>query len=365
MKSTFIITLLSLFVATTSIAQSNKAQIQFQKTVHNFGTINEADGEKFYSFKFKNGGKAPLIINNVKASCGCTTPEWTKAPIGPGKEGFIKVSFDPKNRPGPFNKSITITSNAEESSKILYIKGSVIAKAKTIDDKYTSKMGGLMFKSNHLAMTSIKNTASKTEYIEMHNPTAKPISVAFDRIPAHIKLDKTKLTVAPKQDAKVAVTYNAAKKNDWGFNTDKIFVIVNNQRDGKNKISVSAEIKEDFSKLTEQQKLNAPKATFKSKMFSFGDIKQGESKSYTYEFSNTGKSDLVIRKIKESCGCTVTKLKSKVIKPGEKSQIDVTFNSKGKSGKQMKTITVITNDPKNSKIVLRVKGNVTGGTKRN
>lgn len=123
MKSAFIISLLSLFLATTGMAQSSKPQIQFSKTTHNFGTIKEEDGEQFYQFKFKNAGKAPLIINNVKASCGCTTPEWTKAPIASGKEGFIKVSFDPKNRPGPFNKSITITSNAEESSKILYIKG--------------------------------------------------------------------------------------------------------------------------------------------------------------------------------------------------------------------------------------------------
>ena len=109
---------------------SNGAKIEFAKETHDFGDIKYgSDG--VYNFEFKNTGSAPLILSNAKGSCGCTTPFWSKEPINPGKTGSIKVEYDTK-RPGPFNKSVTITSNASnEPTKIIHIKGTVGAKPET------------------------------------------------------------------------------------------------------------------------------------------------------------------------------------------------------------------------------------------
>ena len=364
MKNLIFTLLFSLFISTQVSAQTQIAEISFIKESHNFGTINEIDGPKAYKFIFKNTGKKPLIISNVKASCGCTTPEWTKAPIASGKSGYIKVSFDPKNRPGPFNKSITVSSNAIHSQKKLIIKGSVKERIKTMDDKYRYTMEGLKLKSNHIAMTKVFNTDKKTEILYIFNPTDKKISMQFDRIPSHISLDKTKITVNPKQKAQVKITYDALKKKDWGFVTDRILVIVNNKRDPKNRITVSADIQEDFSKLTETQLKQAPKAVFGNSIFNFGEINEGEIRNYKFTFKNEGKSDLVIRKLKSSCGCAIAKMDSKTIKAGQSSVINVTFNSKGKTGKQLKTITVITNDPRKYQTTLRVKGNILNTKKK-
>ena len=124
--------LLMIFVAsagTTAIAQEvpNGAKIEFEKEVHDYGTIeNGANGE--CSFEFKNTGNAPLIISNAKGSCGCTVPSWPKEPIAPGATATIKVKYDTK-RPGAINKSVTITSNATNSpTKVIRIKGNVKAK---------------------------------------------------------------------------------------------------------------------------------------------------------------------------------------------------------------------------------------------
>jgi hypothetical protein len=78
-----------------------------------------------HEFVFKNMGSAPIVITNVRASCGCTTPQWTKEPIPPGQTGTIKAVFNSTGRPGAFNKSITVTSNATESVKVLKISGTV------------------------------------------------------------------------------------------------------------------------------------------------------------------------------------------------------------------------------------------------
>ncbi len=105
-------------------------KIEFTKDTHDYGNVKYgADGTT--TFEFKNTGKAPLIISNAKASCGCTVPDWTKDPVNPGQKGNLKVTYDTK-RPGLINKSITVTSNAvNEPTKVLRIKGEVGAKPET------------------------------------------------------------------------------------------------------------------------------------------------------------------------------------------------------------------------------------------
>ncbi len=106
-------------------AQSG-AQITFSEEKHSFGEIEE--GPKVnHEFMFINTGTEPLVLSNVKASCGCTTPSWPKEPILPGEEGSIMVTYNTARRIGAFNKSITITSNSNETTKVLYISGKVNA----------------------------------------------------------------------------------------------------------------------------------------------------------------------------------------------------------------------------------------------
>ncbi len=99
-------------------------EIIFESETVDYGTIDKgADGVR--EFKFTNSGKSPLIISNARGSCGCTVPTWPKEPIKPGESGVIKVKYD-TSRPGPINKSVTITSNAKTPTKVLRIKGNVL-----------------------------------------------------------------------------------------------------------------------------------------------------------------------------------------------------------------------------------------------
>lgn len=111
--------------------------IKFEKLIHDYGTIQyDANGD--CEFKFKNTGKEPLVLSNVTASCGCTTPSWPKEPILPGKSGSIKVHYDTK-RVGTISKTITVLSNASEDRVVLQIKGNILAKpVETIPEKAKS-----------------------------------------------------------------------------------------------------------------------------------------------------------------------------------------------------------------------------------
>ena len=77
-------------------------KIVFDQITHDFGSFKESAGLQTYSFEFTNKGNAPLILNAVNASCGCTSPEWTRQPVVPNATGMIKVTYNPANRPGSF-----------------------------------------------------------------------------------------------------------------------------------------------------------------------------------------------------------------------------------------------------------------------
>ena len=112
--------------AATAI-QVGGAEISFEKEVHDYGVM-EQNGNGQCEFVFTNTGTEPLLITNARGSCGCTVPEWPREPIAPGASSAIKVKYDTK-RIGLINKSVTITSNGETSTKIIRIKGEVKAPA--------------------------------------------------------------------------------------------------------------------------------------------------------------------------------------------------------------------------------------------
>ncbi len=99
-------------------------RFKFDKTEHDFGTINEGDVVETV-FAFTNVGKTELIITSAKGSCGCTVPQWPKEPIMPGEAGEIKVKFNSYRKPNLQQKQITLRTNTEGGKEILKIRAQV------------------------------------------------------------------------------------------------------------------------------------------------------------------------------------------------------------------------------------------------
>jgi Protein of unknown function (DUF1573). len=106
-------------------ASSDFAVFEWASAAHDFGKIKQGVPVT-HEFKFTNKGKIPLIITNVQASCGCTTPAWTRDPVLPGGEGYIKATYNAAAA-GAFNKTVTVTANIEPGFIQLVIKGEVEA----------------------------------------------------------------------------------------------------------------------------------------------------------------------------------------------------------------------------------------------
>jgi hypothetical protein len=339
-------------------SQTVQPKISFEKNLHDFGKFKEADGKVTYKFEYVNTGGADLIIQNVSASCGCTAPRWTREPVPPGGKGFVAATYDPAGRPGTFRKYVTVISNSNPGNVRLTIAGEVEAKPRTIQDDYHYAMGPMRLKSNHLAFGNLKNTATAEKQLEVINTSDKNVEIAFQRVPGHVTIEAIPSSLKPNQKGLILASYNAPARNDWGFVIDRMNLSINGVTERNYSLVVSANIEEDFSALSPEEMAQAPAINVDNTEFNFGKIKQGEKVEHIYVLTNSGKSDLHIRKVKASCGCTAVQPEKNVIAPGESVNIKTVFNSAGKTGNQNKTVTIITNDPKKSKLILWVKGEV-------
>jgi hypothetical protein len=339
-------------------AQEKAPGIQFSSVVHNFGTIKEDGGLVSKTFKFTNNGDTPLIISKVSSSCGCTASEWSKEPLLPSGESTIKITYNPKGKPGPFNQSITIYSNASASGKVLTIRGHVSPRAKTLEEIYRRKIGELGVSNSHLSVGKVFVDEIKVDTLKLYNFDSNPLRLTFEMIPKHITILSSPDVLEPHKEGNVIIAFDANKLNDWGFVINRIRVKVNDENLQGNLISVSANIEENFSMLSEKELANSPQIEFTEINKDFGTVNEGEVIEHEFLFTNTGKSDLIIRKIKASCGCTTAAPKTTVIKPGEQSSLSASFRTNGFSGRQSKTITVISNDPNRSTMALRLSGTV-------
>lgn len=128
MKKTILLAVLFLGIGKLAQSQTvslNQAELTFQKEVHDYGDIKQGSNGDC-TFKFTNTGTSALIISNAVGSCQCTVPEWPKNPIKPGESATITVHYNTA-RVGDINKTVTLTANIEGGTKVVRIKGRVIA----------------------------------------------------------------------------------------------------------------------------------------------------------------------------------------------------------------------------------------------
>lgn len=350
--------ILSLF--STGIYVMGQPQMKLSGTEHDFGKFKEEAGRQKFDFLVMNTGNQPLVIQNIVTSCGCTMPEWTKSPIPPKGTGKITAIYDPVNRPGKFNKTLSVYTNSKPEVAVLVIKGEVVPREKTMEEIFTFPVGSVRFESNHLAFTNVKKTEKKIRVMQVINPSQEPAKIEFENTKPHLNLRANPETLKPGQKGIIEGTYDATKNDKWGHVSDLIKVKINGVVQPKVYYYVSANLVEDFSELSKEDLANAPVFKLEASTVDLGKIPGSTPKEVEFKFTNEGKSDLVIRHIRSTCGCTAIQqgVKGESVKPGESSSIKATFNSGSYKGKVTKAIYVYTNDPRKSEAVLMLTAEV-------
>jgi len=349
----------TLCMALTAVALlAQNPVITFEKTEHDFGKIHEEDGRVSTVFEFKNEGMAPLVLSNVRASCGCTTPTWTKEPVEPGQTGSITVTYNPNGRPGRFQKTVTITSNASEPTKKVYIKGEVLPKQAKPVNKYTLAVGTLNMKSKTLDLGTVKKGENKSGELEYANlgKEAHKVELATNAADAYMINQVTLAEIKPNEIGKFVFAIDTKSTKLYGPVEAKAYVVI----DGKKEISetyeltVRANIVEDFSNLSVEEKQQAPIIETEPEVQA-GTVTAGKNLKYNLGVKNSGVNPLVIRRV-YVIDKNIKVKAPKSIKTGKKSNVTVEVNTKGlQAGAYTREVVIITNDYMNP--IKRVKLN--------
>ncbi|MEO0896673.1 MAG: DUF1573 domain-containing protein [Bacteroidota bacterium] len=345
MKRIWIFTAILAF-STLAFGQS----IKFEKTTHDFGKMEKGDLAE-HTFTFTNTTDADLKLSRVKASCGCTTPSWTNTAVAPGATGEIKVKYN-TSRIGPFTKTVTVTVNEAERPTILYIKGAVNTPLANSDVNFPNKIGNLGFDKITQNVGVLDSDKEKTMIYKVKNLGPKPINFLKD-MDKEIMFDVDVMPPAltPGAVGTITVKVHGEKFISFGAFDKAITLYTNDEKVNAKNLKMTGNINRVF---TEEELAEMPNIKFDMTDYKGGTVLEGEKVEVAYAFTNTGKEDLIIESVKASCGCTATAPKDKIVKAGETSEILATFNSRGRKGKQSKSITVRTNDPDNPTVVLRL-----------
>ncbi len=336
-----------IFLANTVLFGQLNEPLFFKEKTHDFGEILELQGNADYEFVFANNSGRPVRIISVQASCGCTTPDWSKDAVAPGKTGFIKASYDPRGRPGYFNKSLTVTTDLSGNPVVLQIKGTVVDKITVKDETLSATNGNLKLKNSSFSLGKvfINKEISTTEFVIVNDGKEK---IDFTQVvaPSYIQV-MTPPSLQPGERSVIKLTYDAKAKNLYGFQSDNIELKTTDILAPNKSFSVYATIEEYFSPMKPEELAKAPVLTFEKYEINFLRAKKDQPVENTISLQNKGKKNLELRFIQTNCSCVVASSDKQVLKPGEVATLTVKFMTQGRSGTQNKSITVYSNDPRN------------------
>ncbi len=349
-----LLSMLILFV-NFSFGQGN---LKFENETYDFGDIKEDGGYVETIFGFINDGDQPIKITGVRASCGCTTPGWTKEEVMPGDSGFVKARYNPRNRPGKFRKSLRVSSNGGQ--KMLYITGLVMPKPRNVLEEYSISSGNLRLKQRSLNFGKITTEKTVEKNFDVYNSGSDSIQLYTElmEVPDHLQLKLQPEVIAAGEKGVLTIQFDPVKRDDLGFLSDNITIQTDSVVTQKNQFYVISSIEEFFPEMSADKLDKAAKLQIEERVFDFGKASAGDMVEAEFVLTNAGREKLNFRKIKSNCSCVTYDIKSSNIKKGKSQTLKLMFDTRGRRGNQYKTVTIFSNDPVAPTQMVTIKGTI-------
>lgn len=329
--------------------------IKFNETTHEFGNIKEEKGDAKFDFIFTNVSKQVIFIRKVETSCGCTTPKFNTDSVLPGAQGKITAIYETENKSGNFHKFMYVYFNISDNFQSLAIKGDVTPIVRKVyqQKEFTVDYGNLAYSESVAQFNTILNTEVKEKMIKVYNYNPYPIKILeINELPDFASIRLTDSTLNVSDSIKIYIKLDGSKIKESGDLFKRIGLLTDDETAPQKLLYIRYSMKEDFSKLTKKQLKKAPKAEFnRSFPVPLGTRTAGEIFKDTIRIINTGKTDLVIKKVIPSCSCLRYKLAKTTLKPGESALINLNFDIVNQPiGEQKKFLKIFTNDPSRPEI---------------
>lgn len=336
--------LLTLFVLCVA-AMPLHAQLRFDPAEWDFGTIEEQAGRVSHRFTGRNGTGKPVVILDVVTSCGCTASEFSRRPVLPGEETEITVTFDPRDRPGSFEKQLHVYSTDRERIATLTIRGEVAPRPRSLAERYPVDAGGGLRLSHTLcAFSYLRQGQTQQSVVGIVNDSPRPIRLAL-----RAELESGALQadcpgrLAPGEEATIALTYRLPSGSDrYGTLRDALRPIVDG---APSTVTVTAHAIAVDAVPGPQEKRAISEIS--ENFVKFGVVKQGgQPVRRTLTLRNRGEAPLVIRAVEHDGPIAATCAPGTTVAPGGWLALEVAFDPRRADfGPASAHLTLVTNDP--------------------
>ena len=308
-------------------------------------------------FVMKNEGNKPLVIHNMLKSCGCTEVEYPKKSIAAGESFVVKAVYDAKQM-GTFNKQVCLYTNAADEPFILSMRGRVVSNVVDFAGPYNEMLGEIKSDVQEVEFDDVNRGDRPVQRIHIFNPTDQMMEPVVMHLPNYLQAQVSPSKVAPRHSAVVTLVLDSKKLRDLGLKQTSIYL---GERPGdkiapEKEIVVSSVLLPAFDNMTAAKKALAPKAELSTTNLDLGSFGNRKKLKGEVLITNMGKSKLEIRSMQMFTMGLQVQLKKSKIEPGEtvKMKVTVVKPDLKKSRAKNPRILMITNDPDNAKVVVKI-----------
>ena len=332
---------------------------QAQKLVVKEGEIDCGKVEYFKpataTFKIKNKGSKHMRIDDVRVSCGCLKADYPKDEIAGGGEFTVRLTYDARQL-GHFFKEAAIYCNGSDKPVYLSMKGIVVEEVTDFTGEFPFKIGNLRIDKRDLEFDDV-NKGDMPE-IELHviNEGTTVLEPNLMHLPPYLEATSSVQYLRPDHQGKITVRLNSNKLHDYGVTETSIYLAnkLGEKVSNDNEMTVSAVLLPQFAQMSDFERLNAPVISL-SKNDITVDFSQKNKVTEKVEIVNNGKTNLQISSLHMYSKALKLTLGKRTLKPLERTTLKVTVEREAdQKARTRPRILMITNDPKNPKIEIKV-----------
>lgn len=311
------------------------------------GAVLEERGTGSAEYVFTNVSGQPLYIEDIITDCGCTTAEYTKDTLLHEQQGQIKIEFDPLSRGGSFSKIILVKTSLAPTMDTLLLEGINIPYPKDAYRQYPNQQTGLGFRTGMINFGQVFTNEPKIKYIDFFNFYDYPVQLNQNqpKLPKHIKARFDPVVVTSKTRAVLVLEYDGEGKQDLGFFEEEIVLDLLSDERKELGLKLIATVHEHFDPVPVTEVNNVPRLEIREREVDLSRIKSDVPISRMITLENRGGQALNIRKVVANCDCVSILLPKQDLAPGERTDVTVTFDPKGRLGIDHKSLTIFSNDP--------------------
>lgn len=311
---------------------------------------------KIVTFGFINKGDRPLILHEVRPSCGCLAVDYPQEPVAAGERAQIRVIFD-AGLLGTFYKDVEILTNASDKPIYLALQGCVVTEVHDFSGDYPIDLGNVRMETNYLEFDNVNKGDHPVAELRLVNTEHTVYHPELMHLPPYLTAEYIPESIPAGQEGIIRLTLNSEELPMLGLNQTSVYLAryMGDKVGDANEILVSAVLLPDFSQLGDEQRDKAPKLIVSEHNVDMGSLGLKQKKTVIVTLRNAGESPLHIHQVQVFNKAISVSLGNRTLKPGKSSKLKITAHAQYlKSAKNRPRVLLISDDPEHAKEVINI-----------